>query len=90
MLTREKLNEFAEFHGLYDGFYMQKVKNGIGISSDDEWALMSSLIQDWRLVKRHLTSEEFAKKLDERLKVNCDSFETISMLKNIANEPWVG
>lgn len=31
MITIEKLQEYKEYDGYYDGFYMQKVKNHINI-----------------------------------------------------------
>lgn len=54
MITIDKLKEYEEYHGFYDGFYQQKVKNNTNLTSDDEWYLINDLIQDVRLVKKSL------------------------------------
>lgn len=73
MITLEKLKEYEEYHGYYDGFYIQKVKKGINITSDDEWYLIKDLIQDLLLIKKEVASKEFAENVYERLHDNCNN-----------------
>lgn len=86
MITKLKLKEFEQFHGLYDGFYRQKVKRGTNLNSDDEWYLINQLIQKVELVKKGLTSDEFAEKLDKKLHKYCENEEAIEYLKKLAEE----
>ena len=88
MITIAKLKEYEEYHGYYDGFYMQKVKNGTNLTNDDEWYFISNLIQDIRLVKKGLASKEFSESLSKRLAENCDSEAIINQLKNLADKEW--
>jgi len=88
MITKVKLKEYEEYHGYYDGFYMQKVKNGTNITNEDEWYVISSIIQDIRLVIKRLVSKEFSDNLNKRLKENCDNEETIDQLKKLADKEW--
>lgn len=81
MITIEKLKEYEEYDGYYDGFYIQKVKNGTNITSDDEWYLIGNLIQDIRLIKKGLASKEFARNLEMKLQEHCDNENTILKIK---------
>jgi hypothetical protein len=83
MITKEKLIEYESYGGYYDGFYLQKVKNKINLTSDEEWILIENIIQDIRLVKRNLASRSFAEKLELKLKDICDNVETIEFLKEM-------
>jgi hypothetical protein len=88
MITIEKLNEYEKYHGYYDGFYMQKVKNGTNITTNDEWRLIGDLLQDIWITRNKLASNEFSEKLNERLKKNCDSKETINKFLSLSNNKW--
>lgn len=88
MITIVKLKEYEEYHGYYDGFYLQKVKYGTNVTNDDEWYLIGGLIQDIRLVNKGLASKEFLDNLRKRLKENCDSDDTINQFKNLADKEW--
>lgn len=88
MITLLKLKEYEEYHGYYDGFYMQKIRNGTNLTSNDEWFLISSLVQDIRLTQQGLVSKEFAEQLTRKLKESCDSEETINRLKSIVDNDW--
>jgi hypothetical protein len=88
MITITKLKEYEQYQGFYDGFYLQKVKKGLNITSDDEWYLMRDLIQDLKLVNKNLASKEYEENLNKKLKENCDNEETITQLKKLAEEEW--
>jgi hypothetical protein len=86
MITITKLKEYEEYRGVYDAFYLQKVKNGINIISDEEWFLIDVLLQDIRLVNKKLTSIEFSENLVRRLKESFSNEETINYFKMLGNK----
>jgi hypothetical protein len=88
MITIEKLNEYEEYHGFYDGFYLQKVKEGTNLSNDDDWILIRNLIEDIRLVAKGLASKEFAINLDLRLREYCENEDTLHKIKKITENEW--
>lgn len=88
MITLAKLKEYEEYHGFYDGFYLQKVSNGSNITKEDEWYLIGNFIQDVRLGNKGLASKEFVDNLNSRLKDSCDTEETINQLKKLADMEW--
>jgi len=88
MITLIKLYEYERFHGFYDGFYIQKVKQGTQESSDEEWFLISNLIQDIHLINNGLASRDFSENLEKKLSENCENENTISFLKELANKKW--
>nr|WP_199081400.1 hypothetical protein [Pedobacter sp. ASV19] len=88
MILIEKLKEFADYHGYYDGFYTQKVKNKTNLNTDLEWQLIEELLQDQRLVDKGLASDEFESKLNKRLMDNFEDLNTIQHFKIMANESW--
>ena len=88
MITIEKLKEYEEFHGYYDGFYTQKVKHGKNLTSDEEWDLISNFIQDIYLIQNNLAAKTFVQDLNDKLEENCDNKGTIEYLKTIASKGW--
>ena len=88
MITIEKLEEYEKYHGYYDGFYMQKVKSNTNLNSDEDWFLISELIQDQNLVNKKLTSLEYENNHKARLEENCFNTEVIELLKEISLKDW--
>ena len=88
MITIEKLKEYEEYRGYYDGFYIQKVKNNTNITSDEEWHLLDELLQDLKLSKKGLVSKEFSERLEQRLVDTLDSQESIDYIQKLVNEEW--
>lgn len=88
MITIEKLKEYEEFHGYYDGFYFQKVKNDENLTSEDEWFLIDELVQEFNLVKKGLASVNFRNKLKIRLEQSFDSQESLEYFQHIAINDW--
>lgn len=88
MITLEKLKEYEEFHGYYDGFYIQKVKTGKSLTSDNEWNLISNLAQDIQLTQKGLAAQEFIERLNNKLRESCDDADTVEYLKMIAAKGW--
>jgi len=88
MITVEKLKEYKCYHGYYDGFYIQKVKNGTNITTDEEWHLIGSLIQDIKLIRRTHVSEEFKNKLQIKILKYCSDKDTIDYLYELSENEW--
>lgn len=88
MITIEKLKEYEEYQGYYDGFYLQRVKNATNITTDIEWHMIGNFIQDIALVKKGFASKEFSKILDNKLQHHCFNQEVIDQLKKIADKGW--
>lgn len=84
MITSEKLQEYKEYDGYYDGFYTQKVKKHTNKTTDEEWHLITLLMQDLELVFKSLASKEFEERVEKKLKEVCDSQETVKEFKEIA------
>jgi len=85
MITLEKIKIYNNFKGDIDkwiriGSKIEKVQ-----MEDEDWYVIDGLIQDIKLVKKNLTSNEFAEKLEIRIIDNCDTVETISQLNKLVN-----
>lgn len=52
--------------------------------TDADWSLIEGFVQDTQLVKRGFASKDFSDALERRLLENCDSSETITFLREIA------
>lgn len=84
MITIEKLQEYKDHGGYYDGFYMQKVKKHINLTTDEEWQLITVLIQDLELVLKSLASKEFEERVEKKLMDVCDDPETVNEFRKLA------
>jgi len=84
MITLEKLLQYEEFEGDYDGYYLIKQKFGEGLVSNDEWHLIRSLIQDYKFVKNGIAADDFSNKIDVMIKDACDGQQTVNKLKEMA------
>ena len=89
MITLDKLIEYENCHGFFDGFYQQKIKKGTNISNEDDWLLIRDLTENIKLVVGGKTSKGFTKKINESVIQNCDNVETISKIREIAKIDWV-
>ena len=83
MITEKKINLYNKYGGDIDGWARNNSKKELSIMSDDDWFLIDGFIQDLTLVKNGLASLEFSNSLNNRLKENCDTEETINKIKNI-------
>lgn len=76
MLTLEKVEIFKRYKGYYDGYHFQS--NGQAkIISDDEWFLLSNLVQDIYLIRNGMSAKSFENSVNEQLLNNCDTQNTI-------------
>jgi hypothetical protein len=79
MLTLEKVEIFKSYKGYYDGYHIQS--NGKEkIISDDEWFLLSNLMQDIYLIRKGISAKSFENSVNEHLLRNCDTQQTINLI----------
>lgn len=83
MITENKIKLYNKYSGNIDGWARNNSKKELAIMSDDDWFLIDGFIQDLTLVKNGLVSLEFNNSLNDRLKENCDTEETINKIKRI-------
>ena len=88
MITIDKLKEYEEYRGYYDGFYIQKVKKNENLTSDEEWIVIESLVNDCHLQNNGVSSEEYSNNLEFKLIELCLDRKTIEYLKNISRNNW--
>ena len=82
IITIPKLNEYQKFAG--DDDWWSRMPLYKSLNSTKEWYLISSLIQDIKLVQTGLASNEYAEKLNNELIKYCDSDESIKEIKRMA------
>ncbi len=85
MITREKLLIFKKFNGDADGWSRQSTINSNFYFESKDWVWIENLIQDLIIVNNGLASQSFSDKLENDLLKNCDSNETITLLKDLAS-----
>jgi len=73
VITIPKLNEYEKFGGDGDWFSRLSIPTSSILNSDKEWHLIEGLIQDIKLVKGGLVSDEYAEKLKGQLVKYCDN-----------------
>jgi len=79
MLTSEKVEIFKSYKGYCDGYHFQS--NGqLKVISDDEWFLLSNLVQDIYLIRKGLSAKSFENSVNEQLSKNCDTQATINLI----------
>jgi hypothetical protein len=54
--------------------------------TDSDWFLIENLIQDLVIANHGKASADFCSALEQKLADNCDSNETVKLLKNRANK----
>ncbi|CAA9196470.1 hypothetical protein [Flavobacterium collinsii] len=88
MLTSEKIEIYKKYKGYYDGYYIQN-KGKEKLISDDEWFLLSNLVQDIYLIRNGVAAKSFEKKITDELTKNCDSkitYDLVFELEKYINE----
>ncbi|MBX9449612.1 MAG: hypothetical protein KL787_07850 [Taibaiella sp.] len=84
MITIDKIKIYTRFNGDVDGWARVGTKEERSIMNDKDWVLIETFIQDINLVKKGLASDSFIHSINDRLRKNCDSQETIDSLKALA------
>lgn len=83
MITLKKVKIFQKFNGDIDHFARIGKTQDKGEISDNDWALIDSLLQDLELVDKGLAADTFVKRLDERIKENLESEGVLQELKRM-------
>ncbi|HEX8576638.1 MAG TPA: hypothetical protein VF677_10140 [Flavobacterium sp.] len=83
MITQDKIKIYKRYNGDIDSWARSGSKKEKLVMNDNDWYLIDGLIHDYSLVKKGLTSSSFSNNLNDKLKENCDSEETIKALKQI-------
>lgn len=84
MITQGKIEIYKKYHGNIDVWARSGSKDEKLAMNDDDWYFIDGFIQDIFLVEKGLTSHVFTDDLNHRLKENCDSKQTIQVLKTIS------
>ncbi len=89
MITLQKLKEFEQYEGR-DDLYQLEDKFDEGIISSSEWTLITDLMGEVRLILNNLASEEYSKRIIEKLNRSCDgNGVVIEYFIKIANQNWI-
>ena len=82
IITKDKLALYKRFGGGIDAW--ARSQNSKGLMSGDDWLLIETLVQNILLIHNGNASIEYIEKANAKLKVSCDSDETIGQLKKMA------
>ncbi|MGN6180183.1 MAG: hypothetical protein ACTHNW_13430 [Mucilaginibacter sp.] len=83
MITLEKAQIYARFNG--DADMYQRINNSPDkLFLNGDWGLIDSLRQDYIIIKNGNASELFIEQVNEKARSNCDSVETIDLIKSLA------
>jgi hypothetical protein len=82
MITKEKLNNYIFFNGDIDGWARAGTHSQKEGMSDSDWFLIDNLMQDLVIAQNGNASADFCSTLEQKLADNCDSNETVKLLKN--------
>jgi hypothetical protein len=85
MVTLKKLKIYKSYNGDSDSWARLSSKKHLSAMEDSDWALIDSLMSTIIIVKRGYASDEIVKTMDTKLSQNCDSEETIVLLKKMAD-----
>jgi hypothetical protein len=81
MITKEKIGVYKYYDGDVDRF-SHASKSHKKIISEEDFFLITRLIQDIVIVKNGLAAKEFQDKVEKSLQENCDGIDTIHLLKS--------
>lgn len=83
MITISKLKMFDSYKGSIDNFGHAPSRDR-KVISDSDFSIIEGLIQDVKLGQKGMVSDEYSKKVKERLVELCENSETIEYLKLMA------
>jgi len=82
MVAIEMLKMYAKYGGDADGWArMENPK----FMTDNDWGIISGLVQDWFIIKSGLASKEFIESFDKRIAASLQNDECVLYLKSIKN-----
>ncbi|MES2621914.1 MAG: hypothetical protein V4615_13775 [Bacteroidota bacterium] len=80
-MTQEKIKHYFKYGGDVDGYVRFNGDIPTILFEEEDWALIDNLRQDFYLINNNLVSKEFMHEAEIRVKENCDSIETVALLK---------
>jgi hypothetical protein len=86
MITEEKINIYQKYEGDIDSWAKGGTKKEKAIMCDEDWYLITSIIQDIYLMKNRLGAFEFNSKIERFLKENCKDQVTMEKIKLLAGK----
>jgi hypothetical protein len=89
MITQTKLKIFKRYNGDGDAWARVGKHSEKVAMSDDDWSLIENFIQDIILVKRGLTSPDYAEKLSIKLNEFCETVDVIEEIKRLAETSYM-
>ena len=80
MITKKKIEIYKYYDGDVDKFsHTKKVHKKI--MSEEDFFLLTRLIQDLVIIRNGLAAKEFQDKVEKSLQEKCDNRDTIKLLK---------
>jgi hypothetical protein len=80
MITKEKIEIYKYYVGDVDNF-SHASKSHKKIISDEDFFLLTRLLQDIVIVRNGLATKEFQERVEKSIQENCDNQATIDLLK---------
>lgn len=81
MITEDKLKMYSRYDGDIDSWARTSSRKEKTLMNDKDWFAIESLLQDLKLVRNGLASEEYKATLNEKLKRLCCT-DAIEFLKD--------
>ncbi len=89
MITLKKLQIFKKYNGDPDGWLLLANENEKEAMNDGDWFQIKNFINDIRIIKKGLTSVEYAKNFEISLKNNSEDEKVMEYVHKLANEQEV-
>jgi hypothetical protein len=86
LITKEKINIYERYKGDPDAWARNANSREISLMADEEWALISGLLQDIKLASKGLVSIDFKNQINRKLEECCDNKNTIELLKALSDK----
>lgn len=84
MITYKKLNLYKKYDGDGDAWVSRSWWWERNKMTAEEWALITQLISELKLVNNGLAAATFAESIETKIKENCADDETITKLKELS------
>lgn len=86
MITKKKISIYMKYSGDIDAWARTMSKSSSANMNDNDWSLMNEFLQDFRIIKQGLASQEYVERFHKKLKESCDNEATIKQIKKLAEK----
>lgn len=86
MITLKKIGLYRKYKGNADMFQMAALPWQRNKIPQEDWTMISQLVQDLKLIDKELASDSYREGVLEKVKANCEDEETAEELKKLARE----